>query len=109
MMGFRWWWCPRRIPAVTIHDLLQSRTIRMVAYANHGMCAAMRAMQQALIRIRDDGSTRNVEQDIAPLSDVFQLQSDFQRDREETGAEPAPALSWDMACVPSGTSRGPRF
>ena len=98
---------PTAYPTVTTRDLRGSCTIRMVVYANHGMRAAVKAMQQALIRILEDGSTRNVEQDIATLSEVFKLQSDFQRNRE-TRDGPAPAFSWDVGCVSSGNSLEPR-
>jgi phosphoenolpyruvate phosphomutase len=48
--------------------------VSMIIYANQSLRAAVSSVRQVLSRIRDDGSTLAVEDTIAPLSDIFQLQ-----------------------------------
>jgi phosphoenolpyruvate phosphomutase len=48
--------------------------IRAVIYANHAMRAAVRAMSETLIAIHTHGSTECVEQNIARVADLFELQ-----------------------------------
>ena len=47
---------------------------RMVIYANHGMRAAIRAMEETFATILRDGCTRRLEQQIASVQEVFNLQ-----------------------------------
>ncbi|MFI7221299.1 phosphoenolpyruvate mutase [Micromonospora maritima] len=53
---------------------LEERGFSAVIYANHAMRGSIVAMQRVLEQIIDDGTTRNVEDQIAPLSRVFELQ-----------------------------------
>jgi phosphoenolpyruvate phosphomutase len=48
--------------------------VRMVIYANHGLRAAIRAMEEAFATIIRDGCTRSIEGAIASVDDVFGLQ-----------------------------------
>ena len=59
---------------------LERMGVRMVIYANHGMRAAIRAMEQSFAAILRDGSTRAVEDAIASVQDVFDLQAADRRD-----------------------------
>lgn len=69
---------PTTYPMVTTRQLLKTGKVRMVIYANQGMRASIRAMNGVLNSIRDDGTTHHVENRIATLSEVFQLQPEFQ-------------------------------
>ena len=53
---------------------LASRGFRMVIYANHGLRAAIRAMDDTFRTIAQTGSTAAVEPQIASLRQVFELQ-----------------------------------
>ena len=48
--------------------------IKMVIYANHGMRAAVRAIDETLAEIRRAGTTAPIESNIAPLKRLFELQ-----------------------------------
>lgn len=48
--------------------------IKMIIYANHGIRAAVKACNQVYSKILIDGTTQTVENDIAPVSDLFELQ-----------------------------------
>lgn len=48
--------------------------IKMIIYANHGIRASISAMDSTFQKIYKDGSTATVENKIAPLQDVFELQ-----------------------------------
>ncbi len=53
---------------------LSARGFRMVIYANHGLRAAIRAMDEVFRVIHETGSTAAVEPRIASLTEVFDLQ-----------------------------------
>lgn len=50
---------------------LSERGYSMMIYANQGLRASVKAMQEAYAAIKRDGSTREIENSIAPLKEVF--------------------------------------
>jgi phosphoenolpyruvate phosphomutase len=73
---------PTTYPGVTVADL-EAEGVRMVIYANHGIRASIAAMEQVFARILDSGSTSPVEDSIAPMSLVFELQGMPQMKQDE--------------------------
>lgn len=63
---------------------LESRGFKMVIYANQGLRASVRAVQDTLKAIQRAGSTAPIEDKIASMKEIFQLQgmSDMKRDEE---------------------------
>jgi phosphoenolpyruvate phosphomutase len=55
-------------------DLRASGKVRLVIYANHGLRASIRAMQQVFRQILQEGTTHQAEQWISSLEEVFELQ-----------------------------------
>ncbi|GAA3228974.1 hypothetical protein GCM10020216_045760 [Nonomuraea helvata] len=53
---------------------LEAAGASMVIYANHGLRAGVRAVTDAFSEIRRTGSTESIEDKIAPLSTIFDLQ-----------------------------------
>ncbi|GAA2083181.1 phosphonopyruvate hydrolase [Streptomyces albiaxialis] len=64
---------PTTYPEVTV-DELEAKGFAMAIYANHGLRRAIKATREAMVRIQIDGTTKNVEEELAPLSEVFALQ-----------------------------------
>jgi phosphoenolpyruvate phosphomutase len=64
---------PTTFPQLTIDDW-QSVGVNLVIFANHGMRAAIRAVEETYAKIMAAGSTASVEDEIAPMSKVFDLQ-----------------------------------
>ncbi|HOU36174.1 MAG TPA: phosphoenolpyruvate mutase [Candidatus Omnitrophota bacterium] len=58
------------VPIATFQKL----GISMVIYANHGLRASIKAMQDTFRRIHENGSTAAVEGNIASMQEVFELQ-----------------------------------
>ncbi|QDQ14996.1 isocitrate lyase/phosphoenolpyruvate mutase family protein [Streptomyces spectabilis] len=58
---------------VTVGEL-EERGFAMAIYANHALRSSLRAMRETLVRIMQDGTTRHVEEDLASLKEVFDLQ-----------------------------------
>lgn len=56
--------------------------IKMVIYANHGIRASIKAVDSVLAQIKESGTTHPVEDRIAPLKEIFELQ-DMPRMKEE--------------------------
>lgn len=71
---------PTSYPAITVDDLRRTGKVRMVIYANQGMRAAIRAVNQVLRSIRQQGTAEHVETRIASLAEVFALQAGFARE-----------------------------
>ncbi|ANP53481.1 phosphoenolpyruvate phosphomutase [Streptomyces griseochromogenes] len=55
-------------------DELQSRGFAMAIYANQALRSSVRAMRHTLTRIMQDGTTHHVEDELAPLKELFDLQ-----------------------------------
>ena len=64
---------PTTFPQLTIDDW-HAAGVNLVIFANHGMRAAIKAVEQTYARIMAAGSTLPVEDEIAPMSRVFDLQ-----------------------------------
>jgi phosphoenolpyruvate phosphomutase len=62
-------------------DELEDIGVKMVIYANHGLRAAIKAMDETLGIIAREGTTRNIEGKIADLKEVFEIQG-MQKFRE---------------------------
>lgn len=85
----------RRLPLVAIPttyfkitaEELQREGFSMVIYANQGLRAAIRAMEETFRAIRESGSTAAVESLITPMKQVFELQGmNAMREDEEKSA-----------------------
>ncbi|MDF9817052.1 isocitrate lyase/phosphoenolpyruvate mutase family protein [Streptomyces sp. SPB162] len=64
---------PTTYHQVTVEELEQ-RGFAMAIYANQALRSSIRAMRETLTQIMRDGTTLNVESDLAPLKEVFDLQ-----------------------------------
>lgn len=64
---------PTTYPELSVEDWRQAG-VNLIIYANHGLRAAIKAVQQAYAKILATGSTVSIEQDIASMSTVFELQ-----------------------------------
>lgn len=64
---------PTTYPSITAKKL-ESLGVKMVIYANQGMRAAIKSMRDTLKKIYVDGSTEMVEDKIASMQEVFDLQ-----------------------------------
>jgi phosphoenolpyruvate phosphomutase len=64
---------PTMFPQVHVDEFAR-RGVSTVIYANHGLRASARALEQLWRQVLDDGCTAAVESTIAPLSTVFRLQ-----------------------------------
>lgn len=60
--------------SIVTADQLAAQGFKMVIYANHGIRAVVRSMNDVFKRIQTDDSTQNVEKDIASMQELFQLQ-----------------------------------
>jgi phosphoenolpyruvate phosphomutase/phosphonopyruvate hydrolase len=65
---------PTAYPDLTEAKIRELGTIGMVIYGNHAIRAAVTAMRQVFAEIRADGGIRNVDQRIASVEDIFDLQ-----------------------------------
>jgi len=64
---------PTKYYDVTAEEL-QEKRISMVIYANHGIRASIRAMNEVFSSVYTSGGTASVEDKIATLDEVFELQ-----------------------------------
>ena len=64
-------------------EALAARGFRMVIYANQGLRASIRAMNEVFKSIRETGSTAFVERRIAPMREVFEIQGMMDMKDEE--------------------------
>ena len=74
------------IPTTYFHvkaEELAQQGFRMVIYANHGLRAAIRAVEKTFQSIRDTDSTAAVEDQIASLQEVFEIQGMGEMKEEE--------------------------
>ena len=63
---------PTTYPTITL-DEMNRLGIKMVIYANHGIRASIKAVNKVLAKIKAEG-LQAVNDDIAPMSEVFRLQ-----------------------------------
>lgn len=64
--------CPTSYPQITEEEMKKLR-VKMVIYANHGIRAAIKYVDEILAKISKEGIV-NVNSYIAPMSEVFELQ-----------------------------------
>ncbi|KIZ14379.1 phosphoenolpyruvate phosphomutase [Streptomyces natalensis ATCC 27448] len=64
---------PTTYNQVTVAEL-QERGFAMAIYANHALRSSLRAMRETLVKIMQDGTTLHVEEDLASLKEIFDLQ-----------------------------------
>jgi phosphoenolpyruvate phosphomutase len=64
---------PTTYNQVTVEELEQ-RGFAMAIYANQALRSSIRAMRETLTKIMRDGTTLNVEPELAPLKEIFDLQ-----------------------------------
>lgn len=70
-------------------DDLERAKVKMVIYANHGLRASIRAMQNVFHSILKEGTTASIEDTLASLHDVFELQGMHKmRENEQIYANP---------------------
>jgi len=65
---------PTAYPELTEARIRALGKVRLVIYGNHGLRAAVKAMEDTFRRIRAEGGALGVEASIAPLDRVFALQ-----------------------------------
>ena len=65
---------PTAYPEMTEARARALHKVKMFIYGNHGIRAAVKAMQDTFGRIRRDGGIQNVDKDIATVEEVFRLQ-----------------------------------
>jgi phosphoenolpyruvate phosphomutase len=70
-------------------EKLQEKRISMVIYANHGIRASIRAMSEVFSSVYTSGGTASVEDKIATLDEVFELQGMPQMKESELKYSPA--------------------
>ncbi|MGA8429765.1 MAG: isocitrate lyase/phosphoenolpyruvate mutase family protein [Candidatus Sulfotelmatobacter sp.] len=62
---------------------LSALGVKMVIYANHGLRACVRALEETFGEILRQGTTSTVEHNLAPISSIFELQGCAQLERDE--------------------------
>jgi phosphoenolpyruvate phosphomutase len=65
---------PTTYPSLTLATVEALQKVRIVIYANQALRAGIRAMRTVLASIRQTGSTVAIEEDIATVREVFELQ-----------------------------------
>ena len=65
---------PTAYPQMTVARVRELAKVGLLIWGNHAVRAAVGAMRQAFARIRRDGGIHGVEDDIASVDDVFELQ-----------------------------------
>ncbi len=79
--------CPLVVIPTTFYgvtaDALAKHGFQMVIYANQGLRASIRAMNDIFQKIISTGSSAAVEADITPMKDVFELQGMLDHKKEE--------------------------
>jgi phosphoenolpyruvate phosphomutase len=87
----------------------RARNVSVVIWANHLLRSAITAMQATAKRIAEDQSLINVEQEVAPLHDVFRLQGDDELEDAERRYLPVarePTLSAVVLAAGAGADFG---
>jgi phosphoenolpyruvate phosphomutase len=65
---------PTAYPQLTEKDIVALGKVKMVIYGNHGIRAAVTAIEQVFKQIRGDGGVQNVDRTIVPVTHIFDLQ-----------------------------------
>ena len=87
---------PTTYPSIKLEQI-EKLGIKMAIYANHGLRAAVKAMDSVLSEIYKTNSTFGIEDDIASLREIFELQGMPQLKKDEelylgAGSEPVKAI-----------------
>lgn len=67
---------PTSYPQLSFAEVAALNKVSLIICGNHAIRAAVAAMRRTFGRILKEGSIAGVEQDIAPVSDIFALQGD---------------------------------
>ena len=65
---------PTTYPSLTEKRIAELGKVKMVIYANHGLRTAIRAMEEVLAKIRQDGGIHDLDHLLVPMKHVFDLQ-----------------------------------
>ncbi|HET7853971.1 MAG TPA: isocitrate lyase/phosphoenolpyruvate mutase family protein [Candidatus Methylomirabilis sp.] len=65
---------PTMYPSLTEQRIQALGKVKMVIYANHGLRAAIRATEEVLAKIRQDGGIHDLDHLLVPMKHVFDLQ-----------------------------------
>ncbi len=65
---------PTAYPQLTEPEIEKLRNVRLVIYGNHGIRAIVTALREVFARIREDRGIANVDETIASVREVFDLQ-----------------------------------
>src|SRR5262249_34679860 len=86
-------------------DELARRGFKMVIFANHGLRAEIKAVQDTLAAIRQAGTSAPVEERILPLSEVYRLVNLTQLKDDERAFVPPDAESVKAVILAAGFDR----
>jgi len=73
---------PTSYPTITEREIEQLG-VKMVIYANHGLRAAIKAVNEVLSQINSDRRLDTIDDKIVPMSEVFELQGMIQMKEQE--------------------------
>ena len=65
---------PTAYPQLTEDRIAELGKIRLVIYGNHAIRAAVTEMERVFARIREDRGIQNVDNEIVPVTHIFELQ-----------------------------------
>ncbi len=74
---------PTAYPELTEDQIIALHKVKMVVYGNHGIRAAVTAMQHVFDQIRQDRGIHNVDKTIVPVTRIFELQNVAQMKQQE--------------------------
>lgn len=89
--------CPTSYPDLTVEEARGLGKVKVVIFANHGIRAAIKAMNETFATLAETGDLRTIHADIASMDEVFQIQGMPQLKESEksyvcTAAEPVRAI-----------------
>ena len=74
--------CPTSYPMITLEEINQLG-IKMVIYANQGMRASVKAINEVLSEIKREGRLDTIVDSVVSMQEVFELQGMIQMEEEE--------------------------
>ena len=74
---------PTSYPSLTEEKIRRTGKIKMVMYANHPLRAAVRAQERLLAEIKRAGGIHTVDDQMVPVSRIFELQGVYRMKEEE--------------------------
>lgn len=74
---------PTAYPQLTEEAIVALGKVRLVIYGNHGIRAAVTAMERVFAQIRADRGIQNVDREIVPVGRIFELQGVAEMKRRE--------------------------